>query len=59
MSFLMEGKVDVDEKCVGGQFDHICEKRGIEKIKTIGDAYMAAGGLPAPNTTHKMWQKLP
>lgn len=33
-------------------FDHICEKYGIEKIKTIGDAYMAAGGLPIPNTTH-------
>jgi len=33
-------------------FDNICEKYGIEKIKTIGDAYMAAGGLPTPNTTH-------
>ncbi|MBL7963598.1 MAG: tetratricopeptide repeat protein [Flavobacteriales bacterium] len=33
-------------------FDRICEKHGIEKIKTIGDAYMAAGGLPTPNTTH-------
>ncbi len=33
-------------------FDAICEKHGIEKIKTIGDAYMAAGGLPTPNTTH-------
>ncbi|NPD45519.1 adenylate/guanylate cyclase domain-containing protein [Lentimicrobium sp. S6] len=27
-------------------FDHICGKYGIEKIKTIGDAYMAAGGVP-------------
>jgi len=33
-------------------FDHIMEKYGIEKIKTIGDAYMAAGGLPTPNKTH-------
>ena len=33
-------------------FDGICGKYGIEKIKTIGDAYMAAGGLPTPNTTH-------
>jgi adenylate cyclase len=33
-------------------FDKICEKYNIEKIKTIGDAYMAAGGLPSPNTTH-------
>ncbi len=33
-------------------FDHIVERYGIEKIKTIGDAYMAAGGLPVPNSTH-------
>ena len=33
-------------------FDRIVEKHGIEKIKTIGDAYMAAGGLPMPNSTH-------
>ncbi len=30
-------------------FDSIMEKYGIEKIKTIGDAYMAAGGLPVPS----------
>ena len=30
-------------------FDGIMEKYGIEKIKTIGDAYMAAGGLPVPS----------
>lgn len=34
------------------EFDRICEKHGIEKIKTIGDAYMAAGGLPTPSATH-------
>jgi len=33
-------------------FDLICEKYGIEKIKTIGDAYMAAGGLPTPCDDH-------
>ena len=33
-------------------FDKITEKYGIEKIKTIGDAYMAAGGLPVANATH-------
>ena len=33
-------------------FDHIMTKYGVEKIKTIGDAYMAAGGLPTPNKTH-------
>ena len=34
------------------EFDRICQQYGIEKIKTIGDAYMAAGGLPVPNQTH-------
>lgn len=33
-------------------FDKICEKYHIEKIKTIGDAYMAAGGLPTPAPDH-------
>jgi adenylate cyclase len=28
------------------RFDHIAEHRGLEKIKTIGDCYMAAAGLP-------------
>ena len=29
-------------------FDRLTEKHGLEKIKTIGDAYMVAGGLPVP-----------
>jgi class 3 adenylate cyclase len=33
-------------------FDHIMHKYSVEKIKTIGDAYMAAGGLPVSNQTH-------
>jgi class 3 adenylate cyclase len=33
-------------------FDQIMDRHGIEKIKTIGDAYMAAGGLPVENNTH-------
>ena len=33
-------------------FDAIMNKHNIEKIKTIGDAYMCAGGLPVANTTH-------
>jgi len=33
-------------------FDEICERNGLEKIKTIGDAYMCAGGLPVRNDTH-------
>ncbi len=33
-------------------FDQIIEKHGLEKIKTMGDAYICAGGLPAMNFTH-------
>lgn len=33
-------------------FDRIAEARGLEKIKTIGDAYMVAGGVPTPSDTH-------
>ncbi len=33
-------------------FDTIMTKNNIEKIKTIGDSYMAAGGLPSSNKTH-------
>ena len=33
-------------------FDAIMERYGLEKIKTIGDAYMCAGGLPMVNNTH-------
>ncbi|UCE93431.1 MAG: tetratricopeptide repeat protein [Flavobacteriaceae bacterium] len=34
------------------KFDEIMEKHGLEKIKTIGDAYMCAGGLPFPSPDH-------
>lgn len=33
-------------------FDDLVAERGLEKIKTIGDAYMAAGGLPDPLEDH-------
>lgn len=34
------------------EFDAIMEKYGLEKIKTVGDAYMCAGGLPDPTPDH-------
>ncbi|WP_191015297.1 adenylate/guanylate cyclase domain-containing protein [Treponema zioleckii] len=34
------------------RFDERASRSGVEKIKTIGDAYMAACGLPAPNKDH-------
>ena len=33
-------------------FDMLVEKYGLEKIKTIGDAYMVVGGLPMPREDH-------
>ncbi len=33
-------------------FDQLAEKRGLEKIKTIGDAYMAVAGVPMPRPDH-------
>jgi len=33
-------------------FDRLAEKHGLEKIKTIGDAYMVVGGLPTPRADH-------
>jgi class 3 adenylate cyclase len=34
------------------RFDKRAELLGLEKIKTIGDAYMAVGGLPIPRSDH-------
>lgn len=33
-------------------FDQLADKHGLEKIKTIGDAYMVVGGLPTPRHDH-------
>lgn len=34
------------------EFDQLAEKHGLEKIKTIGDAYMVVAGLPMPRLDH-------
>ncbi len=34
------------------RFDQLAGKRGLEKIKTIGDSYLAVGGLPERRTDH-------
>ena len=39
--------VDAIDACFQG-FDMILQHHGVEKIKTIGDAYMACGGVPDP-----------
>jgi guanylate cyclase len=33
-------------------FDELAERYGLEKIKTIGDCYMVAAGVPAPRSDH-------
>jgi adenylate cyclase len=33
-------------------FDGLAQRHGLEKIKTVGDAYMVAGGLPVPRPDH-------
>ena len=33
-------------------FDDLAERHGLEKIKTIGDAYMVAAGVPTPRPDH-------
>jgi adenylate cyclase len=37
---------------VFSRFDQLAEQHGLEKIKTIGDSYMAVGGLPMPRSDH-------
>jgi guanylate cyclase len=34
------------------EFDRLAEEYGVEKIKTIGDCYMAAAGVPSPRADH-------
>jgi adenylate cyclase len=46
-----EEVVDELDKCFS-YFDQVTEKYGLEKLKTIGDSFMCAGGLPIPNKTH-------
>jgi class 3 adenylate cyclase len=46
-----EGVIDELNKCFS-EFDRIIERYNLEKIKTIGDAYMCAGGLPIENDTN-------
>lgn len=33
-------------------FDRVVDKYGLEKLKTIGDSYMCASGIPKPHPTH-------
>ena len=37
---------------VFARWDALAAEHGLEKIKTIGDAYMVAGGIPLPRDDH-------
>lgn len=54
---LLSEKLSAEELVTGideyfEMFDRIVEKHGIEKIKTIGDAYLCVGGVPVPQADH-------
>lgn len=55
LSEQMSAKVLIQEldECFS-IFDEIIEIYGLEKIKTIGDSYMCAGGIPESNKTHTL-----
>jgi adenylate cyclase len=49
MSAGMPAKILVEHlNEIFSEFDRLCEFHGLEKIKMIGDAYMAVSGLPTP-----------
>jgi adenylate cyclase len=50
-SFTPQRLIEELDACFS-KFDEIARNHRLEKIKTIGDAYMAVGGIPAPNRTH-------
>jgi class 3 adenylate cyclase len=49
---LSPEKLVSEINCYFSMFDEIINKYNVEKIKTIGDAYMCAGGIPNENCTN-------
>lgn len=45
--------IDELDKCFS-YFDQVAEKYKLEKLKTIGDSFMCAGGIPRSNRTHAL-----
>lgn len=46
-----EGLVAELDRCFS-YFDNLMDRHNLEKLKTIGDSYMFAGGIPQSNATH-------
>ncbi len=51
-AFMMPQELVQELHTCFSEFDAITEKLGLEKIKTIGDAYMCVGGIPEVNQTY-------
>jgi guanylate cyclase len=51
-SRLSPARLIADLNDLFSAFDAICDRQGIEKIKTIGDAYLVVGGLPGGALDH-------
>lgn len=51
-SKLTAGEVVTMLNGLFSQFDELVAERGVEKVKTIGDAYMVVAGLPEPQVDH-------
>jgi adenylate cyclase len=51
-SRLPVDKLVADLNELFSSFDESCDRFGVEKIKTIGDAYLAVAGLPGSNADH-------
>jgi adenylate cyclase len=49
---LTPGKTQKLLNDIFSEFDRLAARNGLEKIKTIGDSYMVAGGLPQPLPGH-------
>ena len=55
LSQRLDAKAIVDMlNKIFSRFDDLCEELGVEKIKTMGDAYMVASGVPKPDNLHAM-----
>jgi class 3 adenylate cyclase len=53
LSSLLDPRTLIDElNDIFTAFDNVIEKNGCERIKTIGDAYLAVCGMPEPNKNH-------
>jgi guanylate cyclase len=49
---ITAGELIVELNTIFSTFDQLLDEHGVEKIKTIGDGYMAVSGVPVPRVDH-------